>query len=222
MRGDLWPSIAVSAWCAGALHRGLSLKGLPIKLNCCQQSTDLYLFSSLISIPNRPFRCLATADCAAVCLFGFLKRNLLSTGQAHPLLVSKAYNCHCLPWSTNRSTLHRCEVSWRLWMQVQPCVFWSAFLQFPLTVEKKQEMRSSKGLVPWSSSKCIALCRLFSSPPMISPKHQRNVGPAKETPYCAEWDTIYHRSEYTPHIFCKYCIISCLVTTLKKWLFATM
>ncbi len=148
MRGGLWPSIAVSAWCAGALHRGLSLKGLPIKLNCCQQSTDLYLFSSLISIPNRPFRCLATADCAAVCLFGFLRRNLLSTGQAYPLLVSKAYNCHCLPWSTNKSTLHRCEVSWRLWMQVQPCVFWSAFLQFPLTVEKWQEMRSSKGLVP--------------------------------------------------------------------------
>ncbi len=104
-QGGLWPSGAVSAWCAGALHRGLSLKGLPIKLNCCQQSTDLYLFSSLISIQNRPFRRLATADCAAVCLFGFLRRNLLSTGQAHPLLVSKAYNCHCLPWSTKKIDL---------------------------------------------------------------------------------------------------------------------
>lgn len=147
-RGGLWPSGAVSAWCTGALHRGLSLKGLPIKLNCCQQSTDLYLFSSLISIQNRPFRRLATADCAAVCLFGCLRRKLLSTGQAHPLLVSKAYNCHCLPWSTKRSTFHRCDVSWRLWMQVQPCVLWSALLQLPLTVEKRQEMRSSKGLVP--------------------------------------------------------------------------
>lgn len=149
-QGGLWPSGAVSGWCTGALHRGLSLKELPIKLICSQQSTDLYLFSSLISIQNRPFRRLATADCAAVCLFGCLRRNLLSTGQALPLLVSKAYNCHCQPCRTKRLNLHWCEVSWRLWMQVQPCVLWSA-LSLPLKVEKRQEIRSSIGLVPSGS-----------------------------------------------------------------------
>ncbi len=34
--------------------------------------------------------------------------------------------------------------------------------------------------------------------------------------------TVSHRSEYTPHIFCQYFIISFHVTTLKKWDFATM